>query len=78
MECLKRRVFSDAGGGWERGFWHICDGLLQTPRSRLLASIVESLFRGLTSACPARAELVSSHTFRTKPKISPPLPTVSP
>src|ERR1700758_3527974 len=25
----KRCVFSDAGGGWKRGFWHTRDSLLQ-------------------------------------------------
>ncbi len=30
MECAKRSVFNNAGGGWNQGFWHTREGRLQT------------------------------------------------
>jgi hypothetical protein len=37
MECAKRRIFSNAGGGWKRGFWHNREGGYRLPGSRLWA-----------------------------------------
>lgn len=33
FEDAKQNVFSTAGGGWKRGFWHTRDGLLQTSQN---------------------------------------------
>jgi hypothetical protein len=52
MECPKRRVFSNAGGGRKRGFWHSCLAATDFPETDFRPALPNSPSGPITLELP--------------------------